>query len=75
MRAIQRLAFGDLSRYGYPRSDLGAFTRITADGVTVADLVTGACAVLLVFAANTGAARTETASSAAETVFNMDNSS
>ena len=46
-----------------------------ADGVTVADLVTGAYAVLLVFAANTGAARTETASSAAETVFNMDNSS
>jgi putative flavoprotein involved in K+ transport len=36
VRAIQRLAFGDLSRYGYPRSDLGAFTRITADGVTVA---------------------------------------
>ena len=36
MRAVQRLAFGDLSRYGYPRSDLGAFTRLRADGVTVA---------------------------------------
>ena len=36
VRAVQRLAFGDLSRYGYPRSDAGAFTRIAADGVTVA---------------------------------------
>ena len=36
LRAVQRLAFGDLSRYGYPRSDLGAFTRAAADGVTVA---------------------------------------
>jgi putative flavoprotein involved in K+ transport len=36
LRAVQRLAFGDLSRYGYPRCDLGAFTRIAADGVTVA---------------------------------------
>ena len=36
LRAVQRLAFGDLSGYGYPRSDLGAFTRIAADGVTVA---------------------------------------
>jgi putative flavoprotein involved in K+ transport len=36
VRAVQRLAFGDLSRYGYPRSDVGAFTRIAADGVTVA---------------------------------------
>ena len=36
LRAVQRLAFGDLSRYGYPRSDLGAFTRLRADGVTVA---------------------------------------
>ena len=36
LRAVQRLAFGDLARYGYPRSDLGAFTRIAADGVTVA---------------------------------------
>ena len=36
LRAVQRLAFGDLSGYGYPRSDLGAFTRIAANGVTVA---------------------------------------
>ena len=36
VRGVQRLAFGDLSRYGYPRSDLGAFTRVAADGVTVA---------------------------------------
>ena len=36
LRAVQRLAFGDLSRYGYPRSDIGAFTRAAADGVTVA---------------------------------------
>ena len=36
LRAVQRLAFGDLGRYGYPRSDLGAFTRLRADGVTVA---------------------------------------
>jgi hypothetical protein len=36
LRALQRLAFGDLSRYGYPRSDIGAFTRAAADGVTVA---------------------------------------
>lgn len=36
LRAVQRLAFGDLARLGYPRSDLGAFTRIVADGVTVA---------------------------------------
>ena len=36
LRAVQRLAFGDLGRYGYPRSDLGAFTRLKADGVTVA---------------------------------------
>jgi cation diffusion facilitator CzcD-associated flavoprotein CzcO len=35
-RAVQRLAFGDLSRLGYPRSALGAFTREAADGVTVA---------------------------------------
>jgi cation diffusion facilitator CzcD-associated flavoprotein CzcO len=35
-RAVQRLAFGDLSRLGYPRSALGAFTRAAADGVTVA---------------------------------------
>ena len=36
LRAVQRLAFGDLSRHGYPRSDLGAFTRAAADRVTVA---------------------------------------
>jgi putative flavoprotein involved in K+ transport len=36
VRAVQRLAFGDLSRLGYPRSRLGAFTREAADGVTVA---------------------------------------
>ena len=35
-RAIQRLAFGDLSRLGYPRSAVGAFTREAAEGVTVA---------------------------------------
>jgi putative flavoprotein involved in K+ transport len=35
-RAVQRLAFGDLGRLGYPRSALGAFTRAAADGVTVA---------------------------------------
>jgi hypothetical protein len=33
---VQRLAFGDLTRLGYPRSALGAFTRAAADGVTVA---------------------------------------
>ena len=36
VRAVQRLAFGDLTRLGYPRSALGAFTRAAADGVTVA---------------------------------------
>ena len=35
-RAAQRLAFGDLSRFGYPRSALGAFTRQAAEGVTIA---------------------------------------
>jgi hypothetical protein len=35
-RGAQWLAFGDLSRFGYPRSALGAFTRQTADGVTIA---------------------------------------
>jgi putative flavoprotein involved in K+ transport len=35
-RAVQRLAFGDLTRLGYPRSALGAFSRAAADGVTVA---------------------------------------
>jgi hypothetical protein len=36
LRAVQRLAFGDLARHGYPRSELGAFTRLAADGITVA---------------------------------------
>jgi putative flavoprotein involved in K+ transport len=35
-RAVQRLAFGDLTRLGYPWSALGAFARHAADGVTVA---------------------------------------
>jgi hypothetical protein len=35
-RAVQWLAFGDLTRLGYPRSAAGAFTRAAADGVTVA---------------------------------------
>jgi cation diffusion facilitator CzcD-associated flavoprotein CzcO len=35
-RAVQRLAFGDLTRLGYPRSAVGAFTRAAADGVTIA---------------------------------------
>ena len=35
-RAVQRLAFGDLSRFGYPRPALGPFTRQRADGVTIA---------------------------------------
>lgn len=35
-RAVQRLAFGDLARLGYPRSAVGAFTRAAAGGVTVA---------------------------------------
>jgi len=36
VRMIQRLAFGDLRGYGYPRSELGAFSRLAAQGVTVA---------------------------------------
>ena len=36
LRALQRLAFGDLGRLGYPRSGLGAFSRAAAEGVTVA---------------------------------------
>ena len=32
VRLVQRLAFGDLRRYGYPRSELGAFTRLAAQG-------------------------------------------
>ena len=35
-RAAQWLAYGDLSRFGYPRSTLGAFSRQAADGVTIA---------------------------------------
>jgi len=35
-RAVQRLAFGDLSRFGYPRPALGPFTRQLTDGVTIA---------------------------------------
>jgi len=33
---VQRLAFGDLSRFGYPRPALGPFTRQLTDGVTIA---------------------------------------
>jgi hypothetical protein len=36
LRGVQRLAFGDLATYGYPRSELGAFTRVASEGVTVA---------------------------------------
>ena len=36
VRTVQRLAFGDLRRHGYPRSELGAFSRLAAHGVTVA---------------------------------------
>jgi len=35
-RAVQRVAFGDLRRFGYPRSQLGAFSRQAADEVTIA---------------------------------------
>jgi putative flavoprotein involved in K+ transport len=35
-RAVQRLAFGDLSRFGYPVPGLGPFTRQRTDGVTIA---------------------------------------
>jgi putative flavoprotein involved in K+ transport len=35
-RAVQRLAFGDLSPFGYPRPALGPFTRQRTDGVTIA---------------------------------------
>jgi len=34
--AVQRLAFGDLNRFGYPRPALGPFTRQRTDGVTIA---------------------------------------
>ena len=36
LRGLQRLAFGDLSRLGYPRSAVGAFSRAASEGVTVA---------------------------------------
>jgi putative flavoprotein involved in K+ transport len=36
LRALARVAFGDLGRYGYRRAAMGAFSRIAADGVTVA---------------------------------------
>ena len=36
LRILQRLAFGDLSKLGYPRSQFGAFSRATVEGVTVA---------------------------------------
>ena len=35
-RAVQRLAFGDLSRFSYPVPALGPFTRQRTDGVTIA---------------------------------------
>jgi putative flavoprotein involved in K+ transport len=35
-RSVQQLAFGDLTRLGYPRPAQGAFTRAAADGVTIA---------------------------------------
>jgi putative flavoprotein involved in K+ transport len=35
-RTGQRLAFGDLNRFGYPRPTLGPFTRQLTDGVTIA---------------------------------------
>jgi cation diffusion facilitator CzcD-associated flavoprotein CzcO len=36
VRAVQRVAFGDLTRLGYPRSAQGAFSRAAGNGVTVA---------------------------------------
>jgi cation diffusion facilitator CzcD-associated flavoprotein CzcO len=36
LRRVQRLAFGNLASYGYPRSELGAFTRFATDGTSVA---------------------------------------
>jgi hypothetical protein len=36
LRAVQRLAFGDLTRYGYPRSALGAISRVRRDDVAPA---------------------------------------
>jgi putative flavoprotein involved in K+ transport len=36
LRAVARLAFGNLSQYGYPRPAVGAFSRAAADSVSVA---------------------------------------
>jgi putative flavoprotein involved in K+ transport len=36
LRMVQRAAFGDLARRGYPRSQLGAFSRMAREDVTVA---------------------------------------
>jgi hypothetical protein len=36
LRAVARLAFGDIRGLGYPRSELGAFTRAITDEITVA---------------------------------------
>ena len=36
LRVIQRLAFGDLTRYGYATSTIGALTRVRLDGVAPA---------------------------------------
>jgi len=36
LRAMQTLAFGDLTSYGLPRAERGAFSRAISDGVTVA---------------------------------------
>jgi cation diffusion facilitator CzcD-associated flavoprotein CzcO len=36
LRAMQTLAFGDLTRYGLHRAKVGAFSRAISDGVTVA---------------------------------------
>jgi putative flavoprotein involved in K+ transport len=35
-RLMQRAVFGDLTRYGYPSSDLGGYSRVRLDGVTFA---------------------------------------
>ena len=36
LRAIQRVAFGDLARFGYPASTIGAITRVRLDDVAPA---------------------------------------
>jgi hypothetical protein len=48
-----------------------AFRGFFFTGLTVADLVAGACVTFVVLAAIAGAARTETATRAAEMVFNI----